>query len=490
VSGLVWVTVVLVLAQADEAAPRLPKQATAAPASFRAGCPFDLDAFFQAPPPDDDSAPLYLVALSEFDDLMEKCWPGGFSRERKATLRERTRALGNLVDALDRDPEHADRAALEETLAPFREGWEGLVRAQKRGRCVFPIGIGIAADTPHIAGARGAARVGRLRVLLHLDRGDVDAALDDLAVVLRLSRDLRPRGNAICQIASVALDASACTQMAVPILRAPGLEARHCDRLITLLGARQRAALDLFRECLCPEYLAARSILMELKERADLRARFAGFLKRDGLGAIAGLFNDLIGEGPNEAQQEASARQARRAAERLERMTDADFDRVIAAVGAYYRALLEMKATTHAGRAARIPAMAKETLGDDPLQAAGLVPDPATARAIATVAARDTFHLNAAQLLAAVRRWQLTHGGAMPASAAEAARAAGLDPVPADPLADGPLKLTTLDGAPAVYSIGLDGKDDGGQVDAVPGSRIKKEGDWILRLAPRPQHQP
>jgi hypothetical protein len=362
------------------------------------------------------------------------------------------------------------------------------VRAQKRGRCVFPIGI--VADTPHIAGARGAARVGRLRVLLHLDRGDVDAALDDLAVVLRLSRDLRPRGNAICQIASVALDESACTQMAVPILRAPGLEARHCDRLVSLLSAQQRSALDPFRECLRPEYLAARSILTDLKERADVRAQVIRLLKLDFMGEFTGLFNDLIGQAQTEAQREASARRARRAAERLEHMTDADFDRVIAAVGAYYRGLLELKATTYAGRAARLPALAKETLGDDPLLAAALVPDPAVARALATVAARDAFHLNAAQFLAAVRRWQLTHDGALPPSAAEAARAAGLEPVPADPLSAGPLKLTTLDGAPAVYSIGLDGKDDGGQVDALLGARGKKEGDWILRLAPRPQHQP
>ena len=52
--------------------------------------------------------------------------------------------------------------------------------------------------------------------------------------------------------------------------------------------------------------------------------------------------------------------------------------------------------------------------------------------------------------------------------------------VPADPYDGKPVRLAVVEGQPAVYSVGRDGKDDGGQKDS---KFDVQPGDLIYRLA-------
>jgi hypothetical protein len=93
-------------------------------------------------------------------------------------------------------------------------------------------------------------------------------------------------------------------------------------------------------------------------------------------------------------------------------------------------------------------------------------------------------NLHGLETLAAVRRWQITHrgavGGSLPRNLAAACREAGLKAIPIDPFSGQPMKFVVRDGRPIVYSVGKDGKDDGGTVDS---KNDTQPGDLIYRPA-------
>jgi hypothetical protein len=87
----------------------------------------------------------------------------------------------------------------------------------------------------------------------------------------------------------------------------------------------------------------------------------------------------------------------------------------------------------------------------------------------------------------AIERFRRTHH-AMPASLAEVASDDG-SPLPADPMTGDAFKLIVRPDSYVVYSIGGDGRDDGGQIDrpplaasAAPGSAKRPAPDWGLRV--------
>jgi hypothetical protein len=81
--------------------------------------------------------------------------------------------------------------------------------------------------------------------------------------------------------------------------------------------------------------------------------------------------------------------------------------------------------------------------------------------------------------LLALRQWRLSNRG-LPNSLASIVVGAGLKSVPIDPYDGKPCKLAAVDGEPFVYSVGRDGKDDGGLVDSDRDQR--PAGDLIYRL--------
>ena len=70
---------------------------------------------------------------------------------------------------------------------------------------------------------------------------------------------------------------------------------------------------------------------------------------------------------------------------------------------------------------------------------------------------------------------------ALPEDLGTACKEAGLNAVPIDPFSGKPMKFVVFDGQPVVYSFGIDGKDDGGKIDAL---RNAGHGDLIYRLSP------
>jgi len=109
---------------------------------------------------------------------------------------------------------------------------------------------------------------------------------------------------------------------------------------------------------------------------------------------------------------------------------------------------------------------------------AGLLP---AVKAPVAAAGRVGAALHAFECLIALRRWQITHGGAMPGDLVTAFRDAGLTAVPPDPFDGKPMRLVLVEGKPVVYSVGKDGRDDGGLHDS-DGDR--HGGDLTFRLSP------
>ena len=97
---------------------------------------------------------------------------------------------------------------------------------------------------------------------------------------------------------------------------------------------------------------------------------------------------------------------------------------------------------------------------------------------------RGAAVLRASECLIAVRHWQLRHRG-NPPEMATAIQGSSLKAVPIDPYDGKPMRLTQIDGQPVVYSVGRDGKDDGGRIDSDRDQR--PSGDLIFRL---PSAQP
>jgi hypothetical protein len=162
------------------------------------GAPPGLIPRFDIPPPERDAAPLYLDALFEFGGEMAACFPEGPWRERRKTLAEDRWARFVAVEGRwKKDPRSVPDQTIDQAVAQFDAGFRKLAAAQERDRCVFQTGVGLTTLLPHAQVARYVVRVILCKARRELDRGYIDSAITDAAVVLRLARDLRPRGDQI-----------------------------------------------------------------------------------------------------------------------------------------------------------------------------------------------------------------------------------------------------------------------------------------------------
>src|SRR6516225_4794682 len=140
--------------------PSLPGAVRRPPAWLGKDVPFDVAAFFAAPPASQNAAPLYLDALFEFSGELASCFPAGAATDARTTEgRERSQRLSPLLDAFARNPASVDRAALKAAIASFETAFQMLDDAQKRPRCVFENGIGVATLLPHVQASRQVVRV-------------------------------------------------------------------------------------------------------------------------------------------------------------------------------------------------------------------------------------------------------------------------------------------------------------------------------------------
>jgi hypothetical protein len=471
---------------------------TSPPAWLGNDLPFDTNAFFTAPPPDDNAAPLYLDAFFEFDPEMAVCFPEGDERERRKKTAEDHRSRFNTIYSKWRtNPKDVPAEEVDQIVAVFEPGFLKLATAQERPRCVFQPGLGVTTRIPHVPGARGLITVMGLRVLREIDRGELNRALNDVARMLRLARDLRPQACLISMFASLSLQSNAIVLSAIPILAHPSLTVSHCDRLLDILRSHEAESIDPYPESVKAEYLIRRATLYDLVHHQDrLRREWESFGTPATPSLTASiaepqLISKLAGNGPikppslterlqRAAEQMMSLRNVPDLDELMSEMPDDAMARQVASINEYTREELALDPLPYAERLKRMKTPTKLFSETDIYTrvARQLTVYGARESAVRAFAAGIALVRNA-QALVCVRRWQLTHDGALPDSLEDATRAAGIPEPLIDPYTNEPVRLTVVDGQPVTYCVGPDGDDDLAQKDA---RRTPNDGDELLAL--------
>ena len=487
----------------EQAAPSplaiLPGAVTKPPDWLFDNAPFDVAAFFAAPAPDENAATRYLDALFEFGSEMAICFPEGTEREsRLRAVEQRSNEFFEIYRAVSKNRTAAPSAAIDRMLDEYDRGFRKLDWAQQRPKCVFQTAVGTTARVPHAQVAGQVARIVVLKAGREIERREFNAALRDLKRLLRLSRDLRPRGVMISQIVSAAIDQKAFKGVVLPILSAPGVTISHCDGIIALLSEHEVQSIDSYSEGLRAEYLSNRATLYALiHEQKKLRQEWESFGNKAGPSIVAEiaeptLYSVLAGNAPMPRPGVGEKNQA--TASELQSVKNIkDLDVFIAAttpeqlsgqvlsLNMLYRGYLLSARTGYLGRIRKV---SEEPVFANPTEVRtrvtrGLL--PATA-AFTQALTTDVALTRITQSLVAVRRWQLRHGGDLPPSLAAAAREAAIPADLRDPYDLQPVRLAVVDGQPTVYCVGQDGKDDGGTTDA---ARSPQSGDVLMRL-PKP----
>ena len=86
----------------------------------------------------------------------------------------------------------------------------------------------------------------------------------------------------------------------------------------------------------------------------------------------------------------------------------------------------------------------------------------------------------------ALRLWK-SRSKELPNNLEAVVKAAGMPHVPIDPYSGQPLRMAIIDGEPVIYSVGKDGRDDGGRIDS---DSDRKPGDQTFRLPAVEQRKP
>ncbi len=284
--------------------PGLPGAVSRPPDWLVKDAPFDVAAFFAAPPDEDNAATRYLDALLEFDPAMAACFPEGPDREsRQRAAERRSVRLSPVYQSWTKDPRSVTAETMDAVLDAYDTGFRKLDWAQQRPRCVFQTGLGVTARVPHAHAANAVARVAALKVRRELERGEFDAVLRDLARLQRLSRDLLPCAGMVAVFVHLSLDRIATEQIVVPMLSAPGMTVDLCDRILALLADHERRSIDAYTECLRGEYVQNRVTLRDLiVDQARLRKEWDSFGNPAGPSIVAEVAEPVLfamaGNGP------------------------------------------------------------------------------------------------------------------------------------------------------------------------------------------------
>ncbi len=387
--------------------------------------------------------------MSQFSPLFLYLYP----QSEQAAVRLRTTAFTERIASIIQSENFEELAVSEEGEAILKDAqpYFALIdEAQKRKNCLFVHAMDFGALLPHAQTAQDFARLTQLDVVNACKKTDFRRAERTLQRLLRLSRDLRPQAAAIVDVVSVSLDETAVELLLSSYLGHPRLTADECDRILAILKDHQRSAAGLLNEGIKSEYVMLVNTIEGFRggklkteslglEKLDPFIRVVDFeVERD---AADKLFSEALSATINPHQVD-------NVMSRLTVMIDD------------MKSGLEKETKSLVGS---IPLALGFRKLRNPLICVWFAPG---VNQFIKVVARDHARLNGAILLTAVRRYQLQHGK-LPELLQTAAKEVGLDAVPLDPYdpEEGPMRYSIVNGKPVVYSIGPDGKDDGGMVD-------------------------
>ena len=201
--------------QQDVTRPRYPCFPSAGPrqpAWIATDAPFDLVEYFGVPDFDDNAESIYLDALFEFSPDIEVCF-GSLDRklpeavqQRVARAKKRSQQLLQFSDQWLEARPSLNINDVDRWLADYMLGFGKLFQAQQRSQCVFEVGLDLVALLPHLSAAREVAHTVEWRTRRDLTKGNIDRPIRDVSLLLRLSRDLRPRAGELGQLTSISID--------------------------------------------------------------------------------------------------------------------------------------------------------------------------------------------------------------------------------------------------------------------------------------------
>lgn len=471
----------LLPAESTREFPSFPDGVAEAPPWFGTNAPFDVATFFKAPPPEQNAATLYLRAFLAFGPDVSGCfWPEGemppaeAKRLRKA-FQQRSEIEIRLDNAWEKDAESVDRGEVDCWLAEYEPGFEKLAIAQRRPECVFQTGIGFLALLPHAHTASRVARVAKWRARRDTERGDLKRPIRDLETTLRLSRDLQGRGGMVCQLVSIAVDGICCHELVPSVLRADGIQKRHCSRLLAMLDVHETESRRRFVEGIRAEYVMARKILHDFQNHTgDLSPQSLkdlGVRGPDSPLTWLEVLNSMVDFGAGRMAVEKYGQEGAGIPSdhpfntgwtiNGKLMSDADYAREVDALNAVYASILDSADQPARKRLE----LSRDTEIHEPLRETkvAIFLQPSYEYFVHALLRADAV-LQGTKCLIALRSWQLEHDNPPP-DLETLAQAVGMPKVPTDPYSGGPMRMTTRNNQPVIYSVGLDGKDDQATVE-------------------------
>jgi len=444
--------------------------------------PFDVDAFLELPSDDRNAAPPYLAAMCEFDDDVEP--PPGDSGPMRGGLAvsQRKRQINELYRRWRANRNAVTDGQIAPLLSSLLGGYKKLTIAQQRQDCVFPLCLSFASLVPQAGAAKTIHRATVLKTLHELNRDDLDAAIGNVEMMLRLSRDLRRRAPLVSQIVASVVEGEFLREITGPILNHPKVTVAQCERLLEIIRAHEANAIDCHAEGLRSEYLLCQMMLHDVEHGTGafspegLRKAFE-HLPHPPQTVAEGIVQYMAeAVGPGKVDRDRSLRAAERALSHMASsgaydvqrtfLNDA-FSRMLAAADA---SIVERKAAARAVR---------EELFENPQDLYLLTVMLAGLEVPISAFARNDIALQATECQVAARRWQLEHNGEL-SDLASMVEAAGMDSVPTDPYSGDPLKMIGTGDDFTIYSVGDDGKDDKARIDSQ--GLADKKGDVVFRM--------
>ena len=515
----------------NDPAPQFPNAIVDVPDWVGDDLPFDA-AEFVRPNVIDNAAPIYMDAFADFITVYVFCFESLKNIEQLSPINAYRWGRGYALNAwLSREtsrlmsndyvvyPNFQDEPSLgyehDDILYQFSvDTFAKFAAAQLKENCVFQNDFDQTRIVHPGIAARESGRLFMLSCLNELYKGNLELSINRLNMMLKLCRDVRPRGSEFDQsLSSVEISQFLEKVVAVSILRSDQLTIEHCDLLLEILNEQEKQSLDPIVEASRYEHLLFRKLIHSLEkeeyslDRADLfgeewiqtipqllamefmsnSRRYGGDLnigvlleRIDELEKMksdvrdsnfdAAKFRKLIQQ-HQEQESELSYETAITLAsiftmqEYLACKTE-DYEQMRQMLNKRYSDLLEANKLPFWKRMEAMRMLDTEWTSDKTWKQVKLFrlfkPQSWQYARNVWLIRRIQFELVATKCLIAIKRWQLEKKS-NPPSLAEALRVIGINEVPIDPLFGKPIMMGIKESEFFVYSMGPDGDDDLGE---------------------------